>query len=79
MKSRIEGFVHSRFFKDIFTQSHLKAFCWIDEWWDMTPQDLARYERETKEFLEKEIKNKQQPATKATDPGQAISPQKKAQ
>jgi hypothetical protein len=69
MKSRIENFVHNRFFKDILTQSHLKAFCWIDEWWDMTTQDLSRYERETKEFLEKEIKNKQN----------AVEPQKKAQ
>lgn len=27
--------------------AHRQAFCWIDEWYDMTYEDIVKFERET--------------------------------
>jgi hypothetical protein len=48
----------------VFLQGHKQVVSWIDEWMNMSIDDIRQYEEQTKEIME-EIKKKQQPNTNA--------------
>ena len=39
----------------IFTSFHRQVFCWLDEWYGLTMDDIRRIEDETKSALEEVI------------------------
>ena len=39
--------------QDIITLGHKQAFCWIDDWSEMTLEDIRNFEDETSEILKK--------------------------
>ncbi|XP_071873536.1 cytoplasmic phosphatidylinositol transfer protein 1 isoform X2 [Bombus fervidus] len=44
MQTRVEDFIH-RCIRDILLLGHRQAFAWIDEWYDMTLEDVRQYEQ----------------------------------
>ncbi|CAC5385270.1 Phosphatidylinositol transfer protein alpha isoform,Membrane-associated phosphatidylinositol transfer protein 2,Phosphatidylinositol transfer protein 1,Phosphatidylinositol transfer protein 2,Cytoplasmic phosphatidylinositol transfer protein 1,Protein retinal degeneration B,Phosphatidylinositol transfer protein 5,Phosphatidylinositol transfer protein beta isoform [Mytilus coruscus] len=48
MQTKVEQF-GQRSIKDILVLGHRQAFAWIDEWIDMSMEDLRKYESETNE------------------------------
>lgn len=44
MQTRVEDFIH-RCIRDILLLGHRQAFAWIDEWYDMTMEDVREYEK----------------------------------
>ncbi|XP_046825900.1 cytoplasmic phosphatidylinositol transfer protein 1 [Vespa crabro] len=44
MQTRVEDFIH-RCIRDILLLGHRQAFTWIDEWYDMTIEDVRKYEQ----------------------------------
>ncbi|XP_043465885.1 cytoplasmic phosphatidylinositol transfer protein 1 [Leptopilina heterotoma] len=58
MQTRVEDFVQ-RCIRDILLLGHRQAFAWIDEWHDMTLQDVRKYEEkmqaETNEKVQAKI------------------------
>lgn len=45
---RVESYVHSAV-KDILLVGHRQAFAWIDQWYDMTIDDVRAFEKEIQE------------------------------
>lgn len=48
LQTRVEDFIN-RCIRDVFLLGHRQAFTWIDEWIDMTIQDVREYERQIQE------------------------------
>jgi hypothetical protein len=48
-----ESFIHKVGLRDVFLLGHRQAFCWIDEWFGMTMDDIRKLEDETKAELDK--------------------------
>jgi len=55
LSSTIENYVCS-VLKEIFLVGHRQAFCWIDEWFDMSMEQIREFERETQKILGEAIK-----------------------
>ncbi|XP_073695554.1 phosphatidylinositol transfer protein beta isoform-like [Garra rufa] len=64
LQNTVESFIHKHE-KRIFTNFHRQLFCWIDQWVDLSMEDIRRMEEETQEELE-ELR-KQGPVTSAAD------------
>lgn len=47
-----ESYIHKVALRDVFLSGHRQAFCWIDEWYGKTMQDMRRMEEQTKVELE---------------------------
>ncbi|KOC64355.1 Cytoplasmic phosphatidylinositol transfer protein 1 [Habropoda laboriosa] len=66
MQTRVEDFIH-RCVKDILILGHRQAFAWIDEWYDMTLEDVREYEHrmqaETNEKVRLRNSNNEMPTT----------------
>ncbi|KAG8543942.1 hypothetical protein GDO81_023333 [Engystomops pustulosus] len=54
LQTRVEQFVH-KVVKDILLIGHRQAFAWVDEWYDMTMDEVREYERTTQEATNKKI------------------------
>ena len=39
----------------VFTGFHRQVFCWLDEWYGLTMEDIRRIEEETKSQLQEQI------------------------
>jgi len=48
-----ESYIHKVALRDVLLQGHRQAFCWIDEWFGMTMEDIRKLEDETKAELDK--------------------------
>ncbi|XP_072029775.1 cytoplasmic phosphatidylinositol transfer protein 1-like [Amphiura filiformis] len=48
LQTKVEGFTH-RAIQDILLVGHRQAFTWIDEWYDMTVEDVRAYEKKQQE------------------------------
>lgn len=48
LQGRVEDFIH-RCIRDVLLLGHRQAFTWIDEWIDMSIQDVREYERQIQE------------------------------
>eukprot|EP00741_Cyanophora_paradoxa_P025046 tig00000339_g24177.t1 len=54
--SRVESFVHHHALRNVFLKGHRDVFCWLDEWYGMTIEDVRKYEDETKAALAQQLK-----------------------
>uniref|UniRef100_A0A8C5EBY6 Phosphatidylinositol transfer protein alpha isoform n=1 Tax=Gouania willdenowi TaxID=441366 RepID=A0A8C5EBY6_GOUWI len=50
-QSKIESYIH-KFEKDLFTKFHKQLFCWMDDWIELSLDDIRRLEDDTKKELE---------------------------
>jgi len=56
LQTTAESWIQKSMVHDVLTLGHKQAFCWLDEWYDMTIDDLRKFEQETKEFLDQLVK-----------------------
>uniref|UniRef100_H0X4T1 Phosphatidylinositol transfer protein cytoplasmic 1 n=1 Tax=Otolemur garnettii TaxID=30611 RepID=H0X4T1_OTOGA len=54
LQTRVEQFVH-KVVRDILLIGHRQAFAWVDEWYDMTLDEVREFERATQEATNKKI------------------------
>jgi len=54
-QSRVESFIHKSGLRDIFLLGHRQVFCWMDEWFGLTIEDIRRIEEETRQELDQMI------------------------
>jgi len=48
-----ESYIHKVALRDVLLNGHRQAFCWLDEWFGKTMEDMRKMEDETKEELDK--------------------------
>lgn len=53
-QTRVEDFIH-RCIRDVLLLGHRQAFTWIDEWIEMTMEDVRKYERDLQEETNKKL------------------------
>ncbi|XDV32208.1 hypothetical protein PO909_003080 [Leuciscus waleckii] len=51
LQNKVESFIH-RQEKRLFTNFHRQLFCWIDQWINLTMEDIRRMEEETQKELD---------------------------
>eukprot|EP01097_Dermamoeba_algensis_P004328 TRINITY_DN2854_c0_g1_i1.p1 TRINITY_DN2854_c0_g1~~TRINITY_DN2854_c0_g1_i1.p1 ORF type:complete len:287 (-),score=46.38 TRINITY_DN2854_c0_g1_i1:178-957(-) len=51
IQSRAETYIHKSYVRDIMLLGHRQAFAWMDEWFDMTMEDIRKFELETQNLL----------------------------
>ncbi|XP_022528888.1 cytoplasmic phosphatidylinositol transfer protein 1 [Astyanax mexicanus] len=54
LQTRVEQFVH-KVIRDVLSLGHRQAFAWVDEWIDMTMEEVREYERATQEATNKKL------------------------
>jgi len=54
LSSKVESYIHS-VIKQILLLGHRQAFCWLDEWYDLTLEQIREIEEKTKIFLDKKL------------------------
>ncbi|XP_039596813.1 cytoplasmic phosphatidylinositol transfer protein 1 isoform X1 [Polypterus senegalus] len=54
LQTRVEQFVH-KVIRDILLLGHRQAFAWVDEWIDMTMDEVREFEKATQEATNKKI------------------------
>lgn len=53
-QTRVEDFIH-RCIRDILLLGHRQAFAWVDEWIEMSIDDVRKYERRLQEETNKKL------------------------
>lgn len=53
-QTRVEDFIQ-KCIRDILLLGHRQAFTWIDEWYDMTMEDVRNYERQTQSETNRKV------------------------
>ncbi|MBN3296592.1 PITM2 protein, partial [Amia calva] len=51
MQSKIERFIHDVGLRKVMVRAHRQAWCWQDEWYGLTIDDIRQLERETQLML----------------------------
>ncbi|CAK8679942.1 unnamed protein product [Clavelina lepadiformis] len=51
MQSKIEKFIHDTGLRKVMLRAHKQAWCWQDEWFGLTMEDIRRLETETQMAL----------------------------
>ncbi|MGH0120476.1 UNVERIFIED_CONTAM: hypothetical protein FKN15_066363 [Acipenser sinensis] len=54
LQTRVEQFVH-KVMRDILLIGHRQAFAWVDEWYNMTMDEVRKYERDTQKATNEKI------------------------
>jgi hypothetical protein len=54
LQGKVENLIQS-YQRSLFNASHRQLFCWIDEWFGKTMEDIRTMERETKALLDAKI------------------------
>ncbi|ESP03884.1 hypothetical protein LOTGIDRAFT_212050 [Lottia gigantea] len=54
LQTKVEGFTHKSI-RDILLLGHKQAFAWIDEWIEMSEEDVRRYEKSMHEETNKRV------------------------
>ncbi|XP_077110812.1 cytoplasmic phosphatidylinositol transfer protein 1 [Ranitomeya variabilis] len=54
LQTRVEQFVH-KVVRDVLLIGHRQAFAWVDEWYDMTMDEVREYERTIQEATNRKI------------------------
>ena len=49
----IDAYMYLQFYPRFFGSFHRQVFCWMDEWYGLTMDDIRRIEDETKQELDK--------------------------
>nr|XP_060627442.1 membrane-associated phosphatidylinositol transfer protein 1 [Anolis sagrei ordinatus] len=68
MQSKIEQFIHDVGLRKVMLRAHRQAWCWQDEWTDLTMDDIRRLEEETARMLAQKMATCIEPATGPTQP-----------
>uniref|UniRef100_A0A7E4VRP9 Phosphatidylinositol transfer protein n=1 Tax=Panagrellus redivivus TaxID=6233 RepID=A0A7E4VRP9_PANRE len=55
-QTRMERLIHGSYPR-LFTKFHREVFCWIDNWIDLTIEDIRKFEEETAQNLKKQIES----------------------
>uniref|UniRef100_A0AC35GWB3 Phosphatidylinositol transfer protein n=1 Tax=Panagrolaimus sp. PS1159 TaxID=55785 RepID=A0AC35GWB3_9BILA len=55
-QGKIENFIHGSYPR-LFTKFHRELWSWVDLWYDLTLEDIHKYEEETAEKLRKQREN----------------------
>ncbi|KAM3610820.1 uncharacterized protein V6R79_009185 [Siganus canaliculatus] len=77
MQSKIERFIHDVGLRKVMVRAHRQAWCWQDEWYGLTMEDIRQLELETQLALATKMAQFSQ-AEEATEAnGSAPSPDKK--
>jgi len=62
MQTKVEQWLQKSMVRDVLLLGHKQAFCWMDNWYDLTIEDIRKYEEETRQLLDKirsgEVENK---------------------
>jgi len=53
LQTKTEQWLHKAMVRDVVLLGHKQAFCWMDEWFGMTMDNIREYEQETKTYLDK--------------------------
>ncbi|EAL62395.1 hypothetical protein ACTFIW_008412 [Dictyostelium discoideum] len=56
-QTKVENFMMGIEF-DLFTKFHRQVYCWLDEWFGMSMDDVRAFELKTKEDLKKKLEEK---------------------
>ncbi|KAJ7309764.1 hypothetical protein JRQ81_007830 [Phrynocephalus forsythii] len=51
MQSKIERFIHDVGLRKVMVRAHRQAWCWQDEWYGLTMEDIRQLEKETQLML----------------------------
>ncbi|KAF2074562.1 hypothetical protein CYY_004144 [Polysphondylium violaceum] len=54
-QTKVENVIQKTGVRDVLLKAHRALFCWIDEWFGLTIEDIRRIEEETKNELQKKI------------------------
>jgi len=54
-QGKVENFLHT-FERNLFLKFHRQVYCWLDEWFGMSVEDVRAYEAKTKEELDNKLK-----------------------
>jgi len=57
LQSRVESFIHTAGLRDIFLRGHRQAFCWIDEWFGLSMEEVRNIEVKAQEELKTLLAN----------------------
>ncbi|EDV21573.1 uncharacterized protein TRIADDRAFT_30191 [Trichoplax adhaerens] len=55
MQTKIEWFIHNIAIRKTLVRAHRQAWCWQDEWFGLTIQDIRKLEEETKLLLSSKL------------------------
>lgn len=66
-QTRVEAYIH-HCIREVLLLGHRQAFAWIDEWIDMSMQDVRDYERQLQEETNKKLALKRSGSTVAATP-----------
>jgi len=55
MQTAGEAYIHKVALRDVFLSGHRQVFCWLDEWFGLSMDEVRKIEDETKEELDKLI------------------------
>jgi len=53
LQTKVEQWLQKSMVRDVLTLGHKQAFCWIDDWFGLTMDDIRKIEEETKLLLDK--------------------------
>jgi len=56
LQGRVESFL-MKFERDLFFHFHRQVYCWLDEWFGMSMEDIREYETRTKKDLDNKLKD----------------------
>ncbi|KAM6075075.1 membrane-associated phosphatidylinositol transfer protein 1 [Chlamydotis macqueenii] len=71
MQSKIEQFIHDVGLRKVMLRAHRQAWCWQDEWTDLTMEDIRQLEEETARMLAQKMAKcgeAEEPPTAAPSP-----------
>jgi hypothetical protein len=54
LQGKVENLIQT-YQRSLFNASHRQLFCWIDEWFGKTMEDIRAMERETKALLDAKV------------------------
>jgi len=69
LQTKVESWIQKSMVRDTVLLGHKQAFCWIDEWLNLTIEEIRKFEAETKVLLDKLLKGETTtPTTLVTTP-----------
>jgi len=55
LQTKVEQWLQKSMVRDVLLLGHKQAFCWIDDWFGLTLEDVRKYEEETKLLTDKAL------------------------